>query len=574
MHRTYYRLSDGRQCLMVGMIDLFTFVDMLERDWNAVMKGIPISYGANTGKNIGQTLGLGKKRKRSKYVNDGRPPDTTDDLVDGHKKKKSQGGRPPNLRNHNRNLWAAYPSYRASGESKKINRCWLAAGLESMYALFNPLWLCGISGKGKDIFTHLAHHFSCRSSGELNGGTSIRSTITRGQNHMFEVLNAKYPASFIPGTFCSADYFLEVALDPKLHQSPEYKKLFHLHEHRTFTCELKPDTLQLHPTRADRSFHVVAMKPQMFDSNRIPYSDVAQLVEKWQSTGLIGHPGLVCKACNEVEPSSKPKHKPKKPKKKAKNERDNSIEICHNPGVSQQSAHYIINCSKLTFDKNGPPLHINFHLEVSDVDDIPRRDSFMATTNWPFKLNILWSANISAEKGSLTAVWMHNDVENDGYAQQINRVPSSIAGAEQFTSWLLYSRAWTPSKEEYVNKSIQKIVDDNPDAVGDVPFREMKAILNISHSSTLIAHEGPAPNNSQSQTVHSETPAEHSASPEESKPKKRARRKNKMATIRESEESDVESDVAKILDPDKSFIANQTFEDKSFSVAKILDPDE
>ncbi|WAR63869.1 hypothetical protein PtB15_16B28 [Puccinia triticina] len=38
-----------------------------------------------------------------------------------------------------------------------------------------------------------------------------------------------------------------------------------------------------------------------------------------------------------------------------------------------------------------------------------------------------------------------------------------------------------------------------------------------------------------------------------------------MATIRESEESDVESDVAKILDPDESFIANQTFEDKSFA---------
>ena len=101
--------SNGRQCLMVGMIDLYTFVDMLEHDWNTVMKGIPICYGADTGKNIGQTLGLGKKRKRSNYVNNGRPPDTTDNLVNGNQNRKSRAGWPPNLRNHNRNLWAAYP---------------------------------------------------------------------------------------------------------------------------------------------------------------------------------------------------------------------------------------------------------------------------------------------------------------------------------------------------------------------------------------------------------------------------------------------------------------------------------
>ena len=101
---------------------------------------------------------------------------------------------------------------------------------------------------------------------------------------------------------------------------------------------------------------------------------------------------------------------------------------------------------------------------------------------------VLWSANISSNKGSLTAVWLHNNAENNGYAQQINRVPSSIAGAEPRTSWLFYSRGWLPSEEEHVKKAIDKIIEENPDAAGDIPFKEMKSILKVSHHSKYISH--------------------------------------------------------------------------------------
>ncbi|OAV86106.1 hypothetical protein PTTG_30079, partial [Puccinia triticina 1-1 BBBD Race 1] len=229
LHRTYYCLSEGRQCLMVGMIDLYTFVDMLEKDWNALMNGVPIKYGDDF-KEVGTTLGLGsKKRKRGngKFVNNGRPPDTTEELAD-----EKKVGRPPKSRNFNKNLWAAYPSYRRakSDKPKLANRCWLAAGLESLYALFSPLWLRGISGKGSDIFTHIAHHFSCRSTGELNGSNTIRSTLTRGQNSIFDVVRDNFPGEFIPGAFASYDRFLEVSLDPKLHKKAEYKQLFSVKE--------------------------------------------------------------------------------------------------------------------------------------------------------------------------------------------------------------------------------------------------------------------------------------------------------------------------------------------------------
>ncbi|WAR51815.1 hypothetical protein PtB15_1B251 [Puccinia triticina] len=43
-----------------------------------------------------------------------------------------------------------------------------------------------------------------------------------------------------------------------------------------------------------------------------------------------------------------------------------------------------------------------------------------------------------------------------------------------------------------------------------------------------------------------------------------------MATIKESKEGDVESDISKILDPDKLFIANQTFEDESFAANQTV----
>ncbi|EFP81781.2 uncharacterized protein PGTG_08030 [Puccinia graminis f. sp. tritici CRL 75-36-700-3] len=507
MHRIYYRLSDGKQCIMVGMVDLFSFVKMLEEDWKAAMKGIPISYGANPTTDIGTTLGIAKKRKRGegKFINDGRPPDTTDELVDGKKKKKAKLGRPPNSTNFNKSLWSAYPSYHANKDNPtRRNRCWLAAGLESLYALFSPLWLRGISGHGKDVFTAIAHHFSFRSTGELNGSNAIRSTLTRGQNMVFDVLSPKYPGRFVPGAFASCDYFLEVALDPQLHKKDEYKQLFSIDEHRTFTCELQPNKLQKHPTRDHRTLHVLTIKPQMFDENRIPHSDVSKLIEMWQTDGLLATSGMICKHCNPNKP------KPKLPKNAKIQKVSSDVDIVKLLGPSENTSHHIIDRSRLAVPANGAPLHLNFYVDVTGITDEKQKNNFMGSIDWPFKINVggatytlisrgywqhnhywckvLRSANISADKGSLTAIWLHNDAENDGYAQQINRVPSSIAGVEENTSWLLYSRDWTPSEEEYVNNAIQKIVAENPEAAGDVPFKEMKSILNTSHSSTLIPH--------------------------------------------------------------------------------------
>ncbi|OAV90974.1 hypothetical protein PTTG_28141 [Puccinia triticina 1-1 BBBD Race 1] len=462
LHWTYYRLSDGRQCLMLGMIDLYTFVDMLERDWKALMEGVQISYGAGD---------KGQDRKRgTKYVNDGQPPDTTEELVG-----KKTGWRPQS-RNFNKNLWAAYASYRANTtKPKRSNRCWLSAGLELMYALFSPLWACGISGKGSNIFTQIAHHFSCQVTGELNGSNTIRSTISWGQNSVFEAMRNKYPAEFIARAFALCNRFLEVSLDPKLHKRAAYKELFSVKEQREFTFL-----------------------------------------------------GLVCKLCTNPEPSSKPK--PKKRAKLLKVLSEIAIVAYHT-----NLAHYIIDRLKLEFNKDHPaPLHLHFHIEFTGSTGEAHRLEFMATTNWPFKLT-----------GSLTAVWLHNGAANDGFAQQINRVPSLIAGADPFTSWVFYSRVWTPSEEEYVEKAIDRIKQDNPNASGDIPFKDLKSILNVSHNSTSIAHQEP---------------------PQAKRKSSSATTRNKKAQIEEDSESESsESGIAEInkeaddiLEEDESFLVDHS----------------
>ena len=120
---------------MLGMVDLYTFVKMLEEDWNTVMRGISIEYGAaaKDHEDLGVSMGWSKKRKRQDQdlqissrsqpmqhngTNDGRAPDTTATLLPEQKKRL---GRPKNLPNINCDPLTTFPLYCASSKSKKRN---------------------------------------------------------------------------------------------------------------------------------------------------------------------------------------------------------------------------------------------------------------------------------------------------------------------------------------------------------------------------------------------------------------------------------------------------------------------
>ncbi|PLW39025.1 hypothetical protein PCASD_08466 [Puccinia coronata f. sp. avenae] len=129
-----------------SMVELFSFAKSLEENFHAVMRGISIKYGSQVKGQVkvAQSMGWAKPRKRLRHkdVNDGRAPDTTKALTqDEPVLKRKKLGRPPGARNVNRNPFSTYPSYSASNDPLRCNWCWMAAALESLYALYNPLWL-------------------------------------------------------------------------------------------------------------------------------------------------------------------------------------------------------------------------------------------------------------------------------------------------------------------------------------------------------------------------------------------------------------------------------------------------
>ncbi|OAV94185.1 hypothetical protein PTTG_27052 [Puccinia triticina 1-1 BBBD Race 1] len=94
MHRVYYMFSAGKKHLFYGMVELYGFVKALEKDYNLVMRGMPIEYGNRPRKqiDISESIGWKKptKRQRAAFLNNGRAPNTTDKLVSKHPDKRAK----------------------------------------------------------------------------------------------------------------------------------------------------------------------------------------------------------------------------------------------------------------------------------------------------------------------------------------------------------------------------------------------------------------------------------------------------------------------------------------------------
>jgi hypothetical protein len=106
------------------MIELYGFFKALERDYNQVMRGIPIRYGTHHKKipDVSKSVGWVRPTKRQRAaINDGRAPDTTDLLFGKSTKpaKKPKLGRPAHSPNIDKNLFTTYISYVAVKDLKK-----------------------------------------------------------------------------------------------------------------------------------------------------------------------------------------------------------------------------------------------------------------------------------------------------------------------------------------------------------------------------------------------------------------------------------------------------------------------
>jgi hypothetical protein len=89
-----FLISLGKKSLMEGFSKLFAFVKALEMDHSLAMRGVAIQYGIvpKNKQDVAHLIGWIKPTKRQRaLVNNGRPPDTTDALLDCPQKKAKLG---------------------------------------------------------------------------------------------------------------------------------------------------------------------------------------------------------------------------------------------------------------------------------------------------------------------------------------------------------------------------------------------------------------------------------------------------------------------------------------------------
>ncbi|POW06525.1 hypothetical protein PSTT_08911 [Puccinia striiformis] len=296
-------------------------------------------------------------------------------------------------------------------------------------------------------------------------------------NH-FEAIQKLIPQMFQDGEYASCDFFIETVLDgPKKHSSKVLPSLFWVNVSRSFTCRRHNAPVQ-HP-RENSIKSVLRITPSMFEQNGISPSDAHQLVTLWASAGLHGVSGLQCRQCtvNSKKQGGRKAHPIKDIDAKL-----DEVSIISPP-------------------ESNPPLHLYFHLDLGTIFTHDDRHAFMAEMDWPFKLTVFGSVYTLVSRGfwakdhywgkvlrhvnGLMGVWMHDNQHNAGHARLVDTVPGSISGAQEHTSWLVYSRTWDAEEEQFVDESIARIRKDNPEFPSRIPFIHMKNLLNSSYHSNL-----------------------------------------------------------------------------------------
>jgi hypothetical protein len=491
---------------MEGFTELYAFVKALEMDHALAMRGVAICYGIvpKSQPDISQSIGWIKPTKRQRAaMNDGCPPDTTKALLDCPR-KQVKISRPPNSTNINCALHTTYKSYAASKDPKMKNCCWLASAMETLYAVYSPLWPQSPGGIHNNLFNLLVSHFSSRTTNELWENKHLKSILTCGANSLFNEEQRKHPGSFVSGHFSSCDYFFLLVLDPQKNTSSVLPSLFFVQESRDFSCPLKKINHNAEHPPEEQMLFVLQLTQCMFECNSISGYNILSLITKWSTFGLDGGSCLQCQLCNALRTKKKSKSKdPNGPEHHAFNSR-------------------LIKRSIISFPKSGSPLHLYFQINAVPRIGNNQKSAFMGQLDWPFNLSILgevytlfsceywgnnhyWGKVFMRTIQGVTGVWLHNDLENAGYAQMIDSVPGSISGAHPNTLWLVYLQAWTPDEASFVNTSIDRIRRDNPNITSSFPFSHMENLLKISYNGTLSMETSIPPKTPNSSMIETQT---------------------------------------------------------------------
>ncbi|OAW00128.1 hypothetical protein PTTG_25170 [Puccinia triticina 1-1 BBBD Race 1] len=492
MHRLYYMFSAGKKTIIAGFSELYAFVKALEKDHLLVMRGIPIRYGikAKGQQDITQSIRWIKPTKQQRAaLNDGQPPDTTQALLN-HPNKRAKSGRLPNSQNINQAVHTTFVSYAAEKEDHLKNQCWLAAALESLYAVYSPLWLQTPRGKKTDIFHTLVLHFTSRTTNKLIKNKNLKSCLTRRAHKLFEEARKLHPHSFIPGEYASCDFFMEILLDPKSNSSKILQSLFSVQESCEFLCPQKLHNKKVTHPRGERRLVALKLTTSMFAANGISSTDAESLITQWTTSGLAGASGLQCKSCNNS-----------RTKKTRQSQTTNHKDL-------PQPSSLLDEVSLILFPDSQAPPHLYFHINISSIRNEDEQQDFMGKMIWPFKLTVsgevytlisrgYWGADhywgkVLRNIRGVTGVWLHNDRINAGFTQLVDPLPGSISGAHPHTSWLIYLQGWTNNEAAFVEQSVERIRRNNPKITSVILFSHMKNLLNISYNGDVtVDHFNP-----------------------------------------------------------------------------------
>ncbi|EGG10588.1 uncharacterized protein MELLADRAFT_93618 [Melampsora larici-populina 98AG31] len=460
MHRVYYILCDGKCEIIPGIIQLIAFAQCMEKDYHLVKKGVSITYGntsQDTWQQVVKAIGMAPPTKRKFTRNDGRAPDTTEELLGNKSKKKDQPkklGRPIGSQNINRNPLTTYQSYSSGNTPGTRNRCWQTATLETLYAIFNPTWSRYLTVNSTNLVNVLARHFTARCTFEITG-LKFATSMTRWQTLLHKAIQAT-SKSYEDDKFASADGFIEQLLAPVNDRKSTLRPLFEHTMIKTVACLRNPEHTTINSQRR-ATLHVI---PSTFTNASLSYSDVPLLISRWMSDGLSTE-GVLCGQCH--------------PEKNRK------------AGVSVKNPSFVQNIFKIEItDPLKAPLHLYFQVDGIVGLSPTERERYQGETNWPARFkagtvdyflvsrgywaNYHYWARVVCSIDGILGVWLYDERENGGIAQLEGADITSIGGCSPDTSWLFYSRKPQGEELDQIKASIRHLLDSFPENTSKIPF--------------------------------------------------------------------------------------------------------
>ncbi|EGG09474.1 uncharacterized protein MELLADRAFT_95956 [Melampsora larici-populina 98AG31] len=432
MHRIYYLLCPGKCNIIGGIIQLLAFVQSLERDHQNLNRGISVAYGSSQKNWEGLVKGMqmSKPTKQKFIANDGRPPDTTDELLGNVSKKSKRGpGRPKGSQNVMRQPLTTYQSYKKGTKQGSRNRCWQSSTLECLYTLFGPLWSRHATVNGTQVIHIIYTHFTKRSTLQLQG-KPILGHLSTYQNLIHTALQGL--GTFPVDGFASADAVMEILLRPGRNS---IGPMFELPILKTSRCTANIN----HSSSTLTSRAILQVFPYTFTEAGLSYAQLGLLLERWVSEGLSSS-DCVCQRCHPDEEGDSV---------------GDDVVVCEPRRNNVEGCAMIKETIKIHLvDIKSAPIHLYFTLEgVMNMPEGDERDAYQGETNWPARIKIgevdyymmtrgfwgafhFWCKVVRSVEGVL-GVWHYDEAENQGIARLLDRDMTSIGGCQPHTSWCL-----------------------------------------------------------------------------------------------------------------------------------------